>query len=148
MAVTWKRLAYHDEIPSGAGSAMPAAWFLGGDEGGAEAAAAGDTARYTMNTGGSVPTGYFGGVVDVDSGSDQVLQLPALATVVGKRLGVAKLGAGRVTITAPAGASIQDSGPGGTIYCASGEMARIELEVLSSTQIGIVSGVNDWTTTE
>ena len=118
-------------------------------DGGRRGAVTDPTASYiAMNSGGNVSLGSFGNVVTVDSASDQVLQFPTLTTVTGKRIGVAKMGVGKVTITAPVDASIQDSALGGSIYCDDGTMARIELEVISATQIGIVCGVGTWTTTE
>jgi hypothetical protein len=103
----------------------------------------------SMNLGGSVPDTSLGSVVVVDSGTDRGLTLPTLATEdIGKKIGFLKLGIGRLTITAPTGVSIQDSGPAGTIYCDDGEMARLDLEVISVTQIGIVSGIGNWTTTD
>jgi hypothetical protein len=87
-------------------------------------------------------------VIVVNSSTDRTLNIPVLVSAdIGKKVGFLKLGIGRLTIQAPAGVSIQDSGAGETIYCADGGMARLELEIISITQMGIVGGIGNWTTT-
>ena len=105
---------------------------------------------HNMDSGGAVPIEYFSPmiVVVVASSSDRILTLPDFVVGdVGKRLTVLKYGIGKVTLQAYTDVSIQDSGAGDTIYCDDGSMARIELEIIDETQMSIIGGIGNWTTT-
>jgi len=101
------------------------------------------------NLGGAVSIGEFDTVIVVDSASTQTLTLPVFVTAdIGKRIGFLKLGIGRLTVTAYTGVCIQDSGAGDTIYCADAGVARLYLEVISTTQMNITGGLGNWWTTD
>ena len=102
------------------------------------------------NSGITLTSADFGKTITVNSASAQVVYLPSVtAADIGATVTVVKLGAGRVTIDAPAGAYIADSASGGTIYNTAvlPVYAVITLRLATSTVWLPVSGHGAWVTT-
>ena len=102
------------------------------------------------DTGITLTAADFGKTITVNSGSAQIIDLPAVtAADVGATITVLKLGAGKVTLDAPAGAYIADSGSGGTIYTSavSPAYATVTLRLATSTTWIPISGHGAWITT-
>jgi hypothetical protein len=92
----------------------------------------------------------FGKTITVNSASAQTVYLPSVtAADIGATVTVVKLNAGIVTIQAPSGVYISDSGSAGTIYNnTSGESyATITLRLVNDTKWIIIGGDGSWTTT-
>ncbi|MGD9643706.1 MAG: DUF1566 domain-containing protein [Elusimicrobiales bacterium] len=88
------------------------------------------------NTGITLTAADFGKTITVNSASDQTINLPSVtAADIGATITIIKLGAGRVTIDAPAGAYVLNSTSGGTVYnsAVSPPYAAITLRLVNST---------------
>ncbi|MGD9643705.1 MAG: hypothetical protein AB7V08_13320 [Elusimicrobiales bacterium] len=100
------------------------------------------------NTGITLTAADFGKTITVNSASAQTINLPSVtAADIGAVITIIKLGAGRVTIDAPAGVYILDSASGGTIYNGSTSRAAITLRLISATQWVATEGEGAWITT-
>jgi hypothetical protein len=101
-----------------------------------------------MSAGGNIDIVDSGKIIIVNSASNQTLVLPAMTTInEGFNIMIIKLGAGRVTVTAPSGSTIDDSvTSGGTIYCADIQQARLDI-IMPVAGKFVTSGTNTWTTT-
>jgi len=101
----------------------------------------------TMATGGTLTVGDSGKLIIVDSGSDQVLNLPAVTIDnIGVNFKVVKLGSGKLTLSVDTGDYIEDSSASGTMYCSDTGIAILNVVLVSATK-WITYGSNIWTTT-
>ena len=101
------------------------------------------------DAGGTMTESDFGKTITVNNAAAQTVTLPLVgAGDIGAQFTVVKLGAGQVTIDAPAGAFIADSTDGGTIYnnAVSPAYATITLRLVTSTQWMLVGGEGSWIT--
>ena len=101
------------------------------------------------DTGITLTPADFGKTITVNNAAAQTVTLPLVgAGDIGAQFTVVKLGAGQVTIDAPAGAFIADSTDGGTIYnnAVSPAYATITLRLVTSTQWMLVGGEGSWIT--
>jgi hypothetical protein len=102
------------------------------------------------DTGLALTTSDFGRTITVNSAAARTVNLPAAtAADIGANITVIKLGSGKVTIDAPAGVYIADSGAGGTIYnnAAVPAYAAITLRLVAVDRWVPVSGHGAWITT-
>jgi hypothetical protein len=96
-----------------------------------------------MNSGGSM-TGSSVELIVVNSSSPQIINLFPFTSSC--KFKVAKLGTGKLTLKCPDGYTINDSSPGGTMYCESVEVAILEITYAGSGKF-IAVGIDTWTTT-
>ena len=104
----------------------------------------------SANAGINLTSADFGKTITVNSASAQIVNLPAVtAADIGATITIIKLGAGTVTIDAPAGVYIADSGSGGTVYnnSAGETYAAITLRLATTAKWIITGGNGSWTTT-
>ena len=102
------------------------------------------------NTGITLTKADFGKTITVDSGSAQIINLPAItAADIGASITVVKLGAGKVTIKAAASTYIADSAAAGTLYnnAVTPPYASVTLRLVTSTRWMLISGYGSWITT-
>ena len=91
----------------------------------------------------------FGKTITVNSGSNMTVNLPAAtAADIGATVTVVKLGAGNVTIQAPASTYIADSGIAGTLYNStpSQTYATVTIRLVTSAKWVLMYGDGCWTT--
>ena len=104
-----------------------------------------------QNSGVTLTTANFGKTITVDSGSNQIVELPSVAAGnIGGWFRIVKLGTATVTIAAADSDTIADSGAGGTFYNdLSGEdYATITLQLSAETEWIITGGHGTWITTD
>ena len=104
-----------------------------------------------QNSGVSLTTDDFGKTITIDSASNQTVVLPSVTSShIGAWVRIIKLGTGKVTVDAPAGHFIADSGDGGTIYngASSENFATITLQLTSADRWNIAGGCGTWITTQ
>jgi hypothetical protein len=97
----------------------------------------------SMNNGGSM-SGSAVDIIVVNSATPQIVNLYPFTTTC--KFKVAKLGVGKVTLKCPTGYTINDSSPGGTMYCESTEVAILDITYAGNNKF-IAAGIDVWTTT-
>jgi hypothetical protein len=100
------------------------------------------------NSGITISTATYGKTITVNNASDMVVTLPSVGSV-GAVVTVVKLGAGRVTVDAPAGIYIGVSSSGGTIYSTnvSPNYASVTLRQVTATYWAVISSYGTWSAT-
>jgi hypothetical protein len=108
------------------------------------------TLTASQDAGVTLTAADFGKTITVNSGSDQIVNLPDISAAdIGGMFTIIKLGSGKVTAQAAAGDVIANSGSGGTIYnnVAGDTYVNITLRVAADGKWVMAGGHGTWITT-